>query len=64
MFVNICACIYVLGNMGKYNPPSIVDLNIYLLGHFALIIFVVCCTLFSYTDTATEFTMHTESVTA
>ena len=46
MFGNICACITILGNIDKYNPPSIVDLIICKLGYFALIILVVGRTLF------------------
>ena len=38
MFVKLCTFIYVFGNIGKYNPPSIVDLVISSLGNFALIL--------------------------
>ena len=59
IFGNIYACIYVLGNRGKYNPPSIIDLIICSLGNFVLIIFVVGCTLFRLEDTTTKFPVHT-----
>ena len=63
IFGKICACIAVLGSMGKYNSPSIVDLIICPLGNFALIIFVVGCTLFRWTDTTMKLTVHNESGT-
>ena len=59
MFGNICAC-----STGKYNYTSILDLIIFPLLHFALIIFVVGRTLFRWADTAMGFPVHTESETA
>ena len=63
MFGNICAFIVVLCNIGKYNPPYIVDLIIRPLGHFILIIFIVSCTLFRWADTVIKFTVPPESAT-
>ena len=64
MFGNICACLAVLVNMGKYNSLSIVDIIICPLVHFALIILIVGCTLFRWADTAMKFPVHPESLTA
>ena len=64
MFGNLCACIAVLGNIGKYNHPSIVDLIIRPLVSFTFIIFVVSRTLFRWADTAIKFPVHPESITA
>ena len=64
MFGNICSCLVVLGNIGKYKPPSIVDIIIFLLGHLVLKIFVIGCTLFRWTDTVIKLSVHTESATA
>ena len=64
MFGNICACLAVLVNMGKYNSLSIVDIIICPLVHFALIILIVGCTLFRWEDTAMKFPVHPESLTA
>ena len=64
MFGNICACIAVLGNIGKYNHPSIVDLIIRPLVIFTLIIFVVSHTLFRWADNAIKFPVNPESMTA
>ena len=52
VFGKICACISVLGSIGKYDSPSMVDMIICPLGHFSLIIFVVGRTLFRWSDTA------------
>ena len=64
MFGNICVCLAVLVNMGKYNSLSIVDIIICPLVQFALIILVVGCTLFRWADTAMKFPVHPESLTA
>ena len=64
MFGNICACITVIGNIGKYNHPSILDLIVRPLGNFTLIIFVVSCTLLRWEDTVMKFPVHSESATA
>ena len=64
VFGNICACLDVFVIIGKFNDHSMVDPIICPLGNFALIIFVGSCTLFMWEDTATKFTMHTESATA
>ena len=63
MFENIFACLAVLSNMGKYNASSIVDMIIYPLGHFALIIFVIGQTFFRSADTTMKFPVHPESAT-
>ena len=34
MFGNICACLHVLGNIGKFNSHSILDIIIGPLEHF------------------------------
>ena len=44
-FGKICACLAVLGSIGKSNSPPIVDLITCPLRHLALIIFIVGCTL-------------------
>ena len=64
MFGKICSCLAIFGNTGKSNPPSIVDLIIYPLGNFALIIFVAGCTLFRWADTSMKFLVNPESATA
>ena len=60
MFEIICTCPAIFGNIGKSNSPSFVDLIICPLGNFALIFFVVGCTLFRWEDTATKFLVHPE----
>ena len=64
MFSKIWACLYLFVNVDKYNPPSIVDLIIYPLGHFALMIFVVGCTLYRWADTVLKPPMHPDLATA
>ena len=64
MFGNICACLAVLVNMGKYNSLYILDIIIRPLVQFELIILVVGCTLFGWADTAMKFPVHPESLTA
>ena len=63
IFDKICAYPAVLGSIGKSNSPSIVDIIICLLGNFALIIFVVGRTLFSWANTAMKLPMHPELAT-
>ena len=63
IFGQICACLDVLFNIGKYNPDSIDDMMIFPLGIFLLIIFVVGCTLFRWSDTDMTFPVHHESAT-
>ena len=63
MFGKICESIAVFGNIGKYNPPSIVDLIICPLGHFALIIFVFGHTLFRWDNNAMKYPVNPESST-
>ena len=63
MFGKIFACIAIFGNIGKTHSPFIVDLIIYPLGNFALIIFFVGHTLYRWIDTAMKFPVHTESET-
>ena len=46
MFEEISACLVVLGNIGKYNPYSILDMIIYPLGNCELILSIVGHTLF------------------
>ena len=46
IFEKMCACLAVLGNIGEYNSPSIVDMIICPLGYFALIIFIKGHTFF------------------
>ena len=64
MFGNICACITVIGNIGKYNHPYILDLIIRPLGNFTLIIFVVSRTLLRWVEISMKFPVHPESTTA
>ena len=64
MFRKICTCIAIFGNIGKHNSNYIVDTTIYPLEKTSLIIFVVGCTLFRWADTALNFPVHPESVTA
>ena len=64
MLVKICSCLYISGNIGKSNLPSIVDLIISPLVHFALMIFVVGRTLLRWGDIAMKFPVHPESATA
>ena len=63
IFWKTCACLAVLGSIGKYNSPSIVDLIIFTLGNVALIILIVGCTLFRWADTAMKLPVHPESST-
>ena len=63
IFVKMCDCLVLLGNTGKFNYPSIVDLSICPLGHFALIISVVGCNCFRWADTDMKFPVHHESAT-
>ena len=63
IFGNICACIDVLGKIDKYKPLSIVDLIVCPLGHFTLITFVLCQTLFRWADNAIKLPMYPESAT-
>ena len=60
----MCACLAVLGRIGKSNSLSIVDMIICPLGYFALMIIVVGCTLFRWEDTAMKLPVHPESATA
>ena len=64
IFGRICAYIAVLGNIGKYNSPSIVNMIICPLGNFVLVIFVVGFTLFRWADTVTKFPGHPKSAIA
>ena len=64
IFGKMCACLAVLGNIGKSNSPSILDLIICPLGYFALIIFIVGCTFYRWEDTAMKVPVHAESATA
>ena len=63
IFRKICACIAVLGSIGKYNSSSVVDLIIFPLVNFTLIIFVVGRTSFMWEDNAIELPVHHESAT-
>ena len=64
IFEKICACLAVLGNIGKSNPPYIVDLIICPLGNDLLILYVVGRKLFRWTDTAMKFPVHPEPAIA
>ena len=64
MFGKICTCIGIFVNIDKSNSPSILDLIVYPLGHFSLIIFVVGSKFFRWTYTAIKFPMRPESATA
>ena len=64
IFGKICYCRLVLGNMGKYNPPSIMNMIICPLGIFTLIIFIVGCKFVRWADTSIKFPVNPESATA
>ena len=64
IFGEIYGCLSLLGNLVKYNPPSIVDLIICQLGNCALIIFIVGLGFFRWSDTALKYLVHPESATA
>ena len=50
----------VYSSIVRSNSLSIVDLIICPLGYFSLVVFVVGCTLFRWSATAKNFTLHPE----
>ena len=60
---NLFAFLDVFGSIGKSNSPPIMYLIICPLGYFALIIFIVGCTLFRWAENFTKLPVHPESVT-
>ena len=64
MLGEICPCLPIVGNIGKYNSLSIAYLIIWPLGNFSWIIFVVGRTLFRWAYTVMRIHVHPESETA
>ena len=60
----MCAYRATLGSIGRYKLPTIVDLIIFPLGDFTLIVFVVGIYFFRWADNVIKFPVHTESATA
>ena len=60
MFGHICACLDVLGNIGKSNSLSVLDLIICTLGNSLLIIFVGGCIFLTWEGTTMNFPVHPE----
>ena len=58
IFDKICACLALFGNIVKSIYPSVVDLIIYQLGSFELMIFVVDIILLRWSDTAMKFPVY------